>query len=187
MEKRKIINSAVLLDSSSVRESEEGLRFTAVLKVFGRPNENGEIADPAAYDEFVKKYYEQGGYCLPLCYMHDERHIIGTVERMERDDERLTVQCLVFAAAPDYRYISSLVRSGVLGGVSDGSICYGYADDEGYHVQTAQMVEVSLVTVPAEIAANVMVTNTLTSGFSQPEDKNNRGGVETLFRPDLFV
>lgn len=187
MEKRKVINSAVLLDSSSVTESAEGLRFSAVLKVFGRANGNGEIADPAAYDEFVKKYYEQGGYCLPLCYMHDERHIVGTVERMERDDERLTVQCLVFAESPDFGYISKLVRSGVLGGVSDGSLCYGYADDEGYHVQKAQMVEVSLVTVPAEIAANVIVNNTLTSGFSHPEDENNDEGVKSLFRPDLFV
>lgn len=186
MEKRKVINSAVLLDSSSVTETAEGLRFTAVLKIFGRPNGNNEQAEPNAYDEFVNEYFGKAGYSLPLCYMHDERHILGVVEKMERDDEKLTVQCLVFAECPDFGYVSKLVRSGVLGGISDGSLCYGFADESGvFHVERAQMLEVSLVAIPAEIGASVMVSNTLASGFCEKEKEEARG-VGRIFRPEIF-
>ena len=56
-----------LFSREEVKETEDGLLITAVLKNFTRPNGNGELAEPDAYDEFVTEYYEQGGYNLPLC------------------------------------------------------------------------------------------------------------------------
>ena len=178
-------NSVALLDKGVTSTEEGDLRITATLKVFGRANGNMEIAEPTAYDEFITTYYGAGGYQLPLCYQHDQQHIIGAVSRMERDEERLTIEAVVYHTAPDFDYIRDLVTRGVLGGVSDGSFAHGYVDDEGYfHVTAAEMCEVSLVTVPAELLAGVEVSNTLVKGFGKIQEA--RSGIAALMEDRMF-
>lgn len=178
-DKRYSTNSVSLLDRGGVVTNERGdLTFTAVLKVFNRPNYNGEIARPEAYDEFITAYYGEAGYNLPLCYMHDNKQIVGCVTKVERDEERLTIEATVFKTCPQYEYIADLIRRGVLGGVSDGSYTEGYLDDdENYVVEKAQMCEVSLVTVPAEIVAGVEVKNTVVSGFGHAAHRDGFAGM----------
>lgn len=183
MERKKIISGVTLIDRGGVRDSDKGLTFSAVLKVFGRANSNGDMAAPEAYDQFIQEYYSEGGFCLPLCFMHDERHIVGTVERIERDEERMTVHCRLFPSAPDYEYISELVNNGTLGGVSDGSLCRGeYQADGSFSISEAQLLEVSLVTVPAEILAGVKKENTVAAGF----DGKVPDPVRDLFDEKIF-
>lgn len=178
-------NSVALLDRGTELTEEGDLRITATLKVFRRANGNQEIAEATAYDEFITTYYGSGGYQLPLCYQHDTQHIIGAVTKIERDEERLTVEAVVFHTAPDYHYICDLVMRGVLGGVSDGSYVEGYVDDDGnYHVTSAQMCEVSLVTVPAEILAGVSVQNTRVYGFDS--HKEERQDIAALMDDRMF-
>lgn len=178
-------NSVALVDKGVTSTEEGDLKITATLKVFGRPNNNMEIAEPTAYDEFITAYYAKGGYQLPLCYQHDQQHIIGAVSKMERDEERLTIEAVVYHTAPDFTYIKDLITRGVLGGVSDGSYAHGYVDDEGYfHVTSAEMCEVSLVTVPAELLAGVEVSNTLVKGFNH--EKEERGGIAALMEDRMF-
>lgn len=178
-------NSVALLDKGVTSTEEGDLRITATLKVFGRANNNMEIAEPTAYDEFITAYYGSGGYQLPLCYQHDQQRIIGAVTKVERDEERLTIEAAVFHTAPDFAYIKDLITRGVLGGVSDGSYAHGYVDDEGYfHVTSAEMCEVSLVTVPAELLAGVEVSNTLVKGFKKEQE--GRGGIAALMEDRMF-
>lgn len=182
-DKIKRISGVNLIDRTAVTDSADGLRFTAVLKVFNRPNSNGDIALPDSYDKFVNDYYTDGGYNVPLCFMHDPRHIVGTVEKIERDDDQMSVTCRLFSSAPDYNYIADLVRNGTLGGVSDGSLCRLQANADGTNtVAEAQLLEVSLVTVPAEIAAHVKRDNTVTEGFGQA----SAGELSYLFKPSIF-
>lgn len=185
MGKRYNTNSCSLLDRAGVITDERGdLTFRAVLKVFNRPNYNGEIARPEAYDEFITAYYGEAGYNLPLCLMHDSNKIIGCVTKMERDEERLTIEATVFKSCPQFDYIADLIRRGVLGGVSDGSYTEGRCDDEdNFIVEKAQMCEVSLVTVPAEIVAGVEVYNTVVEGFGHAAP---RGGFAGMLDERMF-
>ena len=53
-DKRYTANSVSLLSRETVAADEAGdLTFSAVLKVFNRPNANGEVARPDAYDAFI--------------------------------------------------------------------------------------------------------------------------------------
>lgn len=174
-----IHNSVSLLDRGSIAATDGGdLRFSAVLKVFNRPNYNGEIARPEAYDEFVTAYYGEAGYNLPLCLQHDCQQIIGCVTKIERDETQLTIEASVFNSCPKFDYIADLVRRGVLGGVSDGSSAWGYFDDnDNFVVEKAHMCEVSLVTVPAEIVAGVELQNTVVKGFGHPAPRDGFAGI----------
>lgn len=186
--KRYSVNSVSLLDRAGVATDEQGLTFSAVLKVFNRPNYNCEIARPEAYDEFITAYYGEAGYNLPLCYMHDVKQIVGCVTKIERDEERLRIEATVFKTCPQFDYIADLVNRGVLGGVSDGSYTEGYIDDDdNFVVEKAQMCEVSLVTVPAEIVAGVEVKNTIVKGFTRPAPRDGFAGMldDSMFNVKL--
>lgn len=185
-DKRYAANSVSLLSRETVAADEAGdLTFSAVLKVFNRPNANGEVARPDAYDEFITAYYGEAGYNLPLCLQHDPTRIIGCVRKIERDEERLTIEASVFKSCPQFDYIADLVRRGVLGGVSDGSYVEGYCDsDDNYVVERAEMCEVSLVTVPAEIVAGVAVRNTVVRGFAPAAP---RDGFAGLLSDEMFL
>lgn len=182
-------NSVSLLDRASIAATDDGdLRFSSVLKVFNRPNYNNEIARPEAYDEFITAYYGEAGYNLPLCLQHDCQQIIGCVTKIERDEKQLTIEASVFKSCPKFDYIADLVRRGVLGGVSDGSSAYGYTDEDGnFVVEKAQMCEVSLVTVPAEIVAGVELQNTVVKGFDHPAPRDGFAGMldEKMFNQNL--
>lgn len=184
--KKRINNNVALFSREEIKETEDGLLITAVLKNFTRPNGNGELAEPDAYDEFVTEYYEQGGYNLPLCYMHDPAKIIGVVTELSRDDTEMRMKATILKTCPQYDYITDLVRRGILGGVSDGSYVdgeYEETEDGGciFHVKKCAMCEVSLVTVPAEITAGVVTINTKTQGFS-----HQNGGLADIFDPRIF-
>lgn len=171
---KKIRNNVSLFRSEQVTEDEDGLHFSATLKNFTRPNSNGELAEPTAYDEFVSSYYGENGYQLPLCLQHDEHNIIGCVTELSRDEETMTCRAVVLKSAPNYAYIVELVKRGILGGVSDGSLVVGDFDEktEIFHVRKGAICEVSLVTVPAEIEAGVKTSNTVVSGFGSEEKQS---------------
>ena len=184
--KKRSNNNVALFTREEVKETEDGLLITAVLKNFTRPNGNGELAEPDAYDEFVTEYYEKGGYNLPLCYMHDTANIIGVVTELSRDDAEMRMKATILKTCPQYDYISDLVRRGILGGVSDGSFVdgeYEETEDGGciFHVKKGAMCEVSVVTVPAEISAGVVTINTKTHGFNHHND-----GLADIFEPRIF-
>ena len=111
-----------LFSREEVKETEDGLLITAVLKNFTRPNGNGELAEPDAYDEFVTEYYEQGGYNLPLCFMHNPENIIGVVTELSRDDTEMRMKATILETCPPYDDICDLVWGGVLGGGCDGAL-----------------------------------------------------------------
>lgn len=180
--KRKSVNNFALFSREQVAEAEDGLQITAVLKNFTRPNENGELADPSAYDEFVSAYYDRGGYQLPLCYMHDSKNIIGVVTELSRDDKEMRMKATVLRSYPRFDYIADLIHRGILGGVSDGSWVEGNVNEAGvFHVTKGAVFEVSLVTVPAEVTAGVTTTNTVTSGFTHSD------GLAELFDRRIFT
>ena len=109
-----------LFSREEVKETEDGLLITAVLKNFTRPNGNGELADPDAYDEFVTEYYEKGGYNLPLCLMHNPENIIGVVTELSRDDTEMRMKATILKTCPLYYLIRGPARRGLFGGASVG-------------------------------------------------------------------
>lgn len=165
-------------------DSEEGdIKISAQLKRWGEVNQNGEIYTEEAYEQFINDYYIKGNLNVPFTLMHGwgVENIIGRVDSMKSDEKGLSMTATIFGDCISTR-VRTLIDRGVLQGVSDEG--YGSFDyDDEKHVWIArkmQLMAVSLVTIPAEVAAGIEVKNTAFRGFERQEQKQTETRVKNL-------
>lgn len=156
---------------SSTEDTADGLRIRAKLKSWNTTNLNGYNFAKNSYDDFIAEYYEKYGYKVPLTLMHGHSFadIVGEVTLLDNREDGLYCEAIIFADYPQFGWLKKLVKSRILGGVSDDGFLLDYSEDAATGailVEKAQIMNVSIVTTPAEPLAKVEeVRNTTFRGF----------------------
>lgn len=169
-ENNKQYHNAVIY--SSAEDTADGLKIRAKLKSWNTTNLNGYNFAQNSYDDFIAEYYEAFGYKIPLTLMHGHSFsdIVGEVALLDNREDGLYCEAVVFADYPQFGWLEKLVKSRILGGVSDDGFLLDYSEDDATGavlVKKAQIMNVSLVTTPAEPLAKVEeMANTAFRGFS---------------------
>lgn len=166
----KTYSNAVIF--AATEEVAEGLKITAKLKEWGVANLNGYNFSPGSYDTFISDYYVANGYHLPLtvCHGHGFADIVGEVLTLDKRDDGLYCEAIIYSDYPQFSWVKRLVEAHVLGGVSDDGYLVNYDYDkktDTYLVSEARIMNVSLVATPAEPSASVKIENTAFRGFTQ--------------------
>lgn len=158
----------------SDEQAEGGMVIEAQLKVWDKANYNGEVYLKDSYDEFIKDYYADHQLNMPLTVQHGQRveDIIGKILSLDKTEEGLVVKAQILDGLPNTETVKTLVKAGVLQGLSDE----GYATDYDYKdnawtIKSAAILAISLVATPAEAVAKVNVKNAIAmSGFNFQDD-----------------
>lgn len=157
---------------ASTEDTADGLKIRAKLKSWGTTNLNGYNFAKNSYDDFIADYYEKFDYKLPLTLMHGHSFadIVGEVTLLDNREDGLYCEAVIFADYPQFGWLEKLVKSRILGGVSDDGFLLDYSEDAATGailVEKAQIMNVSIVTTPAEPLAKVEeMANTAFRGFS---------------------
>lgn len=131
---------------------------------------HGDVIIPAAWKNGLKDYKKNP----ILLAFHDHSRPVGKVENLEIDDNGLKIRGFISKAAGD---LYSLVQEGIVSAFSVGFMMkdadYDKATDI-FVIKEAELLEVSLVSVPANAAA--------TFNLSKSLDSNELDSYKTLFQ-----
>lgn len=153
--------------------------FTAVAWAFGEADRQGDIIDPGAFASSLARYAKNGNL-PPLLWQHDHSAPIGAWLELKETAEGLEGTGRVSLETERGREIYPLLKSGALSlsigfqsGPSDS-----YTKDGHRHFKNLDLLEVSLVSVPANPGAVVRQVKS----FADCESAND---FETLVRDAL--
>ena len=140
-------------------DSERGV-FSGYASTFGNRDRDGDIIERGAFAEDLN----QNGSQRVLLFMHDMRQPIGVI-RLREDDIGLFAEAeLNLEVAKVRDEIYPLAKQGALPAMSIGFVSSDFERMENGRVfKTAQLLEVSLVTVPANPRALVTSIKSLES------------------------
>lgn len=133
----------------------DGLIVKGYETKFGElPNENGEIYTKDCFDDFLDRYYIKNNLNIPVVVQHrdDLAHLVGRVLILEVNSVGFYFVCYIPRMLPQYDNILTLVKEGVLQGLSK----YGWATKYHYDerkqalvIDKMDLANVSLVSNPA--------------------------------------
>lgn len=170
MKQSKTFRNEIIFTPENVITSEIGITITSKFKRWNEPNLNGFVFTPDSYDKCINEYFTKGGKNIPLTLMHGKgfNDIVGKVTSLDKDSEGLTMTAVVFKEYPEYEWVKTLISERVLQGISDDGyiIKSEQRDDNTELITECFLCNISLVTIPAETAANVEIANTAFKGFA---------------------
>ena len=162
---------------------------------WGGKNENGEVYEKGAFDEFIRSYFVEGGLNMPVDIQHqqDLDHLAGRVLLIEVNSVGFYFVVYIPRTYTHYEQVKNLIKEGILQGFSK----MGWATDyehmytaEGYYDYTRitkmEVTSVSLVATPANRLPfekiGEIVKNQLTYKNKLKEKKQTEGGMfDTIF------
>lgn len=162
---------------------------------WGGKNENGEVYEKGAFDEFIKSYFVEGGLNMPvdIQHMQDIDHLAGRVLLIEVNSVGFYFVAYIPRTYTRYEQVKNLIKEGILQGFSK----MGWATDyehmytaEGYYDYTRitkmEVTSVSLVATPANRLPfekiGEIVKNQLTYRNKLKQEKQTEGGMfDTIF------
>ena len=140
----------------------DGLIIKGYEMKFGKTNENGEQYDPTAFDEFIQRYFVDGGLNMPVDINHEGWHnwksVCGRVLYIEVNSVGFYFAVYVPRNFEDYDELKWRLKAGIVQGFSkEGFVGYDdydviwNADGTFDHEQIHKMsvISVSLVCTPA--------------------------------------
>lgn len=155
--------------SGESRESEhlepDGLTFRSFLVSFNKPNENGYVFTENSFDKFLKDYYEDNSFNIPIDMLHnmsDLGHLAGKVISLEKTDEGIYMTGWISPHYLNFNTVSNYIREGIIQGVSTCGLVDD-VDNDG-NITSFHLLSVSLVTTPAETRSH-LIKNTHFVGF----------------------
>ena len=159
----KIHNSINLSNTLDIPEDNK-LYISGYAMHFNEVNHNGELVLPGAFDDFFKELKESK--IMPLFdAFHKQDYLIGAWEEIKQDEKGLLVEgFLDLNIAEVANNVAPLVRNGALSGLSTEMwINYNDIDqkDDYYIVKKAMLTGISLVPIPADFQARVVLKNSL--------------------------
>lgn len=154
------------LDLASItkNDADKGSRLDGLIirgyetKFSNGTNENGERYTKECLDKFFEEYYTKHHLNMPLTIQHrdDIAHLCGRVLTCEVNSVGFYFVCYVPKSLPNYEHIKTLIKEGVLQGLSKEGWCTDgkchYNDDgsfDYYEVDEMCITAMSLVTTPA--------------------------------------
>ncbi len=132
------------------RANVETGEFTAVAWAFGEPDRQGDIIDKGAFADSLARYAKNSNL-PPLLWQHDHKEPVGSWLELKETDEGLEGTGKVLLDTAKGREVYPLLKSGALslsiGFQSEPSD--SYTKDGIRHFKSVDLLEVSLVSVPA--------------------------------------
>lgn len=135
--------------------SEEG-RFAGYASVFGIVDNQKDVILPGAFAKSLAGRESR----VKLLWQHQMDEPIGVIERIFEDAKGLYVEGRLLLNVARAREAYDLVRSGALEGMSIGykPVDYDFDSETGVRrIKEVALYEISLVTFPANAAANITV------------------------------
>jgi len=157
-------------------------------KFTGKENANGEIYSKKSLDNFIKNYFVDNELNMPLDIQHisDIFHTCGKVLQLVVNDTGYHVIGYIPKDYPYYNHVKFLIENKILQGFSKMGFCIdSWYDKEGAeHIEELAMLNVSLVTLPANMVKFDMkeVQNTLVFK-NVTTDENEKNELQELFNP----
>lgn len=167
----KIHNSINLQNTLEIPEDNK-LYISGYAMHFNEVNHNGEMVLPGAFDSFFAELKENN--IMPIFdAFHKQDYLIGAWEEIKQDETGLFVEgFLDLNIAEVANNIAPLVRNGALSGLST-EMWIDYNDiepkEDHYVVKKAMLTGISLVPIPADFQARIVLKNAL----ENPEEQKN--------------
>lgn len=130
---------------------------------FNSVNGNGEIVTEASFKDFFDEL-KNGGQMPYFNYQHNPELIIGGWDSIEADEKGLVCRGHLNTKVALVRdTVLPLVESGDLAGLSTEGYAMGWYDEENqvWHAEKFMLLGISLVSLPADFAAEMVVRNRL--------------------------
>ena len=130
--------------------------FAGYASVFGVIDSQRDIVEAGAFAEAVK----QGGRTVKLLWQHDPKQPIGFIRALKEDALGLYMEAQLLLETAVGREAYALLKAGAVKGLSIGFTPVKHRFDAASgvrHLQQVRLWEISLVTFPANEAANVTV------------------------------
>ena len=130
---------------------------------FNAVNGNGEIVTADSFTDFFNDL-KNGGQMPYFNYQHNPEAIIGGWDSIEADDKGLVCRGHLNKKVALVRdTVLPLVESGDLAGLSTEGYAMGWYDEEKnvWHAEKFMLFGISLVSLPADFAAEMIVKNKL--------------------------
>lgn len=161
---------------------------------WGGKNENGEVYEKGAFDDFIKSYFVDGGLNMPVDIQHqqDLDHLAGRVLLIEVNSVGFYFVAYIPRTYTHYEQVKNLIKEGILQGFSK----MGWATDYNYifnsdgcydHtiIKKMEVTSVSLVATPANRLPfekiGEIVKNQLTYKNKLKEKQTEGGMFDTIF------
>jgi HK97 family phage prohead protease len=151
-----------------VKELKPSGVFAGYGSVFGVKDRHGDIVDRGAFFKSLNNHRRNGSGPALLLY-HDPTQPVGKYRSIVEDDHGLYVEGTLSMGTPKGSEAYELLKSGALGGLSIGYIPTETKYDQrgkANHIIEADLLEISLVTLPANPEAVV----TSVKNFSTPRE-----------------
>ncbi|MGX7703808.1 HK97 family phage prohead protease [Methylobacterium sp. Gmos1] len=150
MQKKQVLQFSAEIKAKDGGEAGE---FEGYGSVFGVVDSYNEIVDKGAFIESLRKYGMPA-----LLWQHNPSQPVGIYVEMEEDEHGLKLRGKLNQDVQQGKEAYSLLKQGALKGLSIGFITledYFNADTKVRHLRKVKLMEVSLVTFPANADATV--------------------------------
>lgn len=141
---------------------------------FNTVNGNGEIVTADSFKDFFDEL--KAGRQMPYFnYQHNPELIIGGWDSIEADDKGLVCRGHLNKKVALVRdTVLPLVESGDLAGLSTEGYAMGWWDEQNnvWHAEKFMLLGISLVSLPADFAAEMVVKNRLRMQEAQRDEMN---------------
>lgn len=130
---------------------------------FNTENGNGEIVTENSFADFFAEL-KNGGQMPYFNYQHNATDIIGGWDEIKADERGLYCRGHINKRVALVRdTVLPLIESGDLAGLSTEGYTMGWYDEQNgiYHAEKFMLLGISLVSLPADFAAQMIVKNDL--------------------------
>lgn len=175
--KREWRSNALQLTSHKVSDENSDLLIVEGYGChFNTENGNGEIVTEASFADFFSELNE--GRQMPYFnYQHNASDIIGGWDEITADERGLYCRGHINKKVALVRdTVLPLIESGDLAGLSTEGYSMGWYDEQNavWHAEKFMLLGISLVSLPADFAAQMVVKNDLNlRRMQQNEDEYN--------------
>lgn len=162
--------------SFELKTSDDGV-FEGHGAVFNKPDEFGDIIMPGAFKKSLRTH---GRRKVKMFLEHDRTKLLGVWEQLKEDGDGLFVKGRLLLELQTAKEVFILMKEGVLDSLSIGfrTILSQFdSKREGRNILELKLFEVSLVSIPAQMAA--LITNVKNVS---PEDIETKGDLERVLR-----